>query len=108
MGAGTSDYKFSRGFEPSLVHSVHWMRDPALHAAVAGHVASQRAQLRDALGRLDAKAVMKPRPEGRRRAEAMREQINSLGGAQQPAQHAGDGGEPVDGDGEPVDDGDGR
>ena len=25
MGAGTSEYKFSRGFEPSLVHSVHWM-----------------------------------------------------------------------------------
>ena len=60
VGAGMSHFKFARGFEPCLVHSVHYMRDEGLHAAVATHLAWQREQLRLILARLEQRAPLKP------------------------------------------------
>ena len=76
MGAGTSEYKFSRGFEPSLVHSVHWMRDERLQSAVASHVAKQHDALSAMLRRLQAHAVLRERLPERLRAEVRLEQVS--------------------------------
>ena len=69
VGAGMSHFKFARGFEPCLVHSVHYVRDEGLHAAVATHFAWQREQLRLILARLEQRAPLKPLgPSGPTRA----------------------------------------
>ena len=80
VGAGTSEYKFSRGFEPSLVHSVHWMRDEGLQSSVAAHVARQHEALSAMLRRLRTHAVLRERLPERLRAGARLEQANGDSG----------------------------
>lgn len=80
VGAGTSEYKFSRGFEPSLVHSVHWMRDEGLQSSVAAHVARQHDALSAMLRRLRTHAVLRERLPERLRAGARLQQVNGDSG----------------------------
>ena len=78
VGAGMSHFKFARGFEPRLVHSVHYMRDERLHAAVATHLAWQHEQMRLILARLEQKAPLKPLgPAGPPRATEALEAIEA-------------------------------
>jgi hypothetical protein len=37
-GAGGGDYKWARGFDPALVHSVHYIRNPLLRRAIRQYV----------------------------------------------------------------------
>mmetsp|Transcript_8207 Transcript_8207/g.20424 ORF Transcript_8207/g.20424 Transcript_8207/m.20424 type:complete len:130 (-) Transcript_8207:1236-1625(-) len=37
-GAGGGDYKWARGFDPALIHSVHYIFDPDLRKAIAQYV----------------------------------------------------------------------
>mmetsp|Transcript_34773 Transcript_34773/g.72377 ORF Transcript_34773/g.72377 Transcript_34773/m.72377 type:complete len:502 (-) Transcript_34773:225-1730(-) len=37
-GAGGGDYKFARGFDPALIHSVHYICHPALRRAISQYV----------------------------------------------------------------------
>jgi uncharacterized protein len=39
-GAG-GEHKIARGFTPTLVHSAHWLRDPAMHKLIGRHLALQ-------------------------------------------------------------------
>lgn len=43
-GAGGGEYKFLRGFNPFIVRSVHWFRDPSLKQAVASFLEQEREQ----------------------------------------------------------------
>ncbi len=52
-GAG-GDHKLRRGLEPTLVHSAHWLAQPALHAAVAAHVHEMTDVINDELDELRA------------------------------------------------------
>jgi predicted N-acyltransferase len=40
-GAG-GEHKVARGFSPTLVHSAHWIADPAMRAAIGRHLERQR------------------------------------------------------------------
>jgi predicted N-acyltransferase len=40
-GAG-GEHKIARGFSPTLVHSAHWIADPAMRALIGEHLARQR------------------------------------------------------------------
>jgi len=83
VGAGMSHFKFARGFEPRLVHSVHYMRDEGLHAAVATHLAWQREQMRLILARLEQRAPLKPLgPAGPPRATEALEAIEAAARAE--------------------------
>jgi hypothetical protein len=39
-GAG-GEHKISRGFTPTVVHSAHWIADPAMRKLIAGHLEQQ-------------------------------------------------------------------
>ena len=39
-GAG-GEHKIARGFAPTIVHSAHWIADPAMHGLIARHLDQQ-------------------------------------------------------------------
>ena len=59
-GAG-GEHKVSRGFEPAVTRSLHWMLNPALDAAVRDFVQRERAAIEAELPSMRAAAGMRPR-----------------------------------------------
>jgi hypothetical protein len=45
-GAG-GEHKLARGFQPTITHSVHYLRDPRLDAAVRESVSHERQAIAD-------------------------------------------------------------
>ncbi|MFO0610611.1 MAG: GNAT family N-acetyltransferase [Polyangiales bacterium] len=58
-GAG-GEHKLSRGFEPSVTRSAHWVFHPGLGRAVDDFVRRERAAIEHELPRIEAEAGMKP------------------------------------------------
>ncbi len=58
-GAG-GEHKLSRGFEPVVTRSAHWVFHPGLARAIDDFVARERAAIADELPRITAEAGMKP------------------------------------------------
>lgn len=62
-GAG-GDHKLSRGFEPTLTRSAHWIAHTGLHRAVRDFVARERESIEAQLPEIVAGAGMKPFGDG--------------------------------------------
>jgi len=57
-GAG-GDYKFLRGFDPQPTHSLHFLAEPRLAAAVAHFLERERAEAREVIDYLRERSVLK-------------------------------------------------
>ncbi len=58
-GAG-GEHKLSRGFEPAVTRSAHWVFHPGLGRAVDDFVRRERAAIEHELPRICAEAGLKP------------------------------------------------
>ena len=58
-GAG-GEHKLSRGFEPVVTRSAHWVFHPGLARAIDDFVTRERSAIADELPRITAEAGMKP------------------------------------------------
>lgn len=55
-GAGGGDYKFARGFDPALIHSVHFFANPGLDRAVRQFIDMERQSNVEATDHLKARS----------------------------------------------------
>ena len=61
-GSGGLGHKTPRGFEPTLTHSAHWLREPRFHRIISDHLARERAHVRDERERLLAGSPLRKPP----------------------------------------------